>query len=177
MKVSFALALSSVLVVVFPVAAAAQLSARIRPLDEGARASLEDGLENSSVFRRLASEIDDSDLIVHVITLPGLPGRAAGTTRLSYTGGRYRYVRVTISSELPPDQRTAILGHELQHACEIARSHARDTDAMRELYQAIGHRVDPWREAYDTAAAVEAGTRVWFDLQHAHRAGSKDRER
>ena len=170
MKVSLALVVSSVLVVLFPFAAAAQLSARIRPLDDAARVSLEDGLANSTMFRRLASEIDDSDLIVHVTTSPArLPGKAAGTTRLSSAGIRHRYVRITIASDLRPDDRTAILGHELQHACEIARSRARDTDAIRTLYQTIGQRVDSTGEAYDTTAAVDAGVRVWFDLQRSHR--------
>ncbi len=178
MNVSSALVVSSVLVVVFPVAAAAQLSARIRPLDDGAKASLEAGLANSAVFRRLALEIDDSDLIVHVTTSPALlPGRAAGTTRLSSAGLGHRYVRITIASELAPDDRTAILGHELQHATEIARSRAHDTASVRELYKGIGQRLEAMHEAYETTAAIEAGSRVWFDLRRARRSSTKAQEK
>jgi hypothetical protein len=178
MKVFSTLVVSSVLVLVVAMAAAAQVSERIRPLDDAARASLESGLANSSVFRRLAAEIEESDLIVHVTTSSSLmPGKAAGSTRLSSPGLRYRYVRITLASELTPDDRTAIFGHELQHACEIARSQVRDTDSMRALYQMIGQRVDQAREAYDTTAAIDAGVRVWFDLQRAHREGSRERER
>ncbi len=83
-------------------------------------------------------------------------------------------MRVTISAELPAHKQTAILGHELQHACEIARSGARDTVTIRRLFESIGQRVDSWREAYETTAAIEAGARVWSELHsHSRRATTK----
>ena len=162
MKVS--LVVSLVLVVCASLEARAQ-SARIRALDEIARMALEEGLSGSPEFRRLASELGDSDLIVHVMSVDTLPGKAAGTTLLTSSGDRHRYVRVSLLNHLAPDDRIAILGHELQHACEIARSDAHDTASVRSLFRSIGQRVEATREAYETTAAIDAGTRVWHDLR------------
>jgi len=175
MKVS--LVVSLVFVVCASVEAGAQ-SARIRALDEGAREALEEGLAGSPEFRRLASELDESDLIVHVVSVETLPGKAAGTTLLSSSVQRHRYVRISVLNHLAPDDRVAILGHELQHACEIAHSRAFDTASVRSLFQSIGQRVEATREAYETAAAIDAGTRVWHDLRRRSRrtAAKTDQE-
>jgi hypothetical protein len=178
MKVSFALVVCVVVVVALTVLpAGGQPVVRVRALDVLAEAALERGRSDSSLFRELVAELEASDVIVHVITAVGLPATAVGTTRLSSAGPQHRYVRVTISADLPAHEQTAILGHELQHACEIARSPARDTATIRTLYQSIGQRVDSWREAYETTAAIEAGLRVWSELHsHSHRTAAKTQE-
>src|SRR4029453_7228096 len=125
MKVSSALFVCAVVAVALSGSpAGAQSVIRVRPLDGLAETALERGLSDSPLFRDLVTELENSDVIVHVVTAAGLPATAVGTTRLSSSGPSYRYVRVTISAELPAHKQTAILGHELQHACEIARSGA-----------------------------------------------------
>jgi hypothetical protein len=178
MNVSRVRAVSAVFVVAVAVLpSTAQPIARVRPLDEIAQAALHRGLSGSSLFQHLVAQLEASDLIVHVITAAGLQASAAGTTRLSSAGLQHRYVRVTIATELTPEEQTAILGHELQHACEIARSEARDTSAIRTLFQAIGRRVESSHEAYETTAAIAAGSRVWTELhQPSRRTGAKTRE-
>jgi hypothetical protein len=57
--------------------------------------------------------------------------------------------------------RSAILGHELQHACEVANSAATDEDGIRELFQQKGHRAGDY---FETRGAVEAERRVLREL-------------
>ena len=165
MKVSCALVVCWLVVVAAPFPAAAQSQRRVRALDVAAAAALERGLVHSPLFRRLVAELEASDLIVHVVTGIALPAKAAGVTRLVWAGPRDRYVRIMISGDLPRAQRPAILAHELQHACEIARSPARDTAAVRSLFQTIGQPGDSPSETYETDAAIDAGIEVWLDLQ------------
>ena len=57
--------------------------------------------------------------------------------------------------------RSAILGHELQHACEVADSSADDAASMRELFKQEGHRAGLY---FETRAAIQAERNVRLEL-------------
>jgi hypothetical protein len=64
------------------------------------------------------------------------------------------------------------LGHELQHAVEIADAReVTDNDTVAKLYRRIGHELEPCqgRRRFDTAAAREIGDRVLLELKSADR--------
>ena len=71
---------------------------------------------------RCVDELDASDVIVHVVASPALPTGMIGTMRFVAQLGGARYVRIDLASLAAPDVRVATLAHELQHACEVARS-------------------------------------------------------
>jgi hypothetical protein len=97
-------------------------------------------------------------------------------TRLAGQAGEYRYVRVTLNPALPPDYRAAILGHELEHACELARSRAADLRAVRALYASIGHAIRGATDAFETRAALETELRIWREL-HGERTAQATKDR
>jgi hypothetical protein len=136
---------------------------RVRALDPWAVESLGRIATRSPLARQLIHRLEASNLIVHIVSDPVMPSGVAGTTRFVSQRGGYRYVRVAIDRLLLPDARAAILGHELQHALEIAVSDAADHDGVRRLYERIGKRVDG-REHFETSAAALAGRRVWSEL-------------
>jgi hypothetical protein len=137
---------------------------RVRPLDSWADETVDRGLTRAAIVRELVEELEASDLIVHVQTVNSLPAGTAGQTRLSGDAGGARYVRIQLDRSLLPDERAAILAHELQHAIEIARSTARDDGGLRELFERIGHHAGSPR-VFETPAARKAGTRAWFELR------------
>ena len=126
--------------------------------------TLERGLSRSPLIRDLVTELEASDLIVHIEMTWSLPSGVRGTTQLATVAGGNRYVRIMLRSESLLDERTAILGHELYHACEIARSSAATAEEMRGLYGAIGRAVTDTKNIFETQAAIDAGLRVWFEL-------------
>ena len=136
---------------------------RVRALDPWAVESLDRVATRSPLARHLIDRLEASNVIVHIVTAPVMPSNVAGTTRFVSQRGGYRYVRVSIDRQLLPDTRAAILGHELQHALEIAVSDAVDHDGVRRLYERIGKRVDG-RDHFETPAAALAGRRVWSEL-------------
>jgi hypothetical protein len=81
-------------------------------------------------------------------------------TVLMGAGTNTRYVRVTLHRMTSSDNLIELLGHELQHAVEIAQApEVRDPDTMRALYNRIGFN----RRAathFETALAREIATRV-----------------
>ena len=65
-----------------------------------------------------------------------MPTDLGGTTRFMTSAGGYRYVRISLLRGLEATERAAILGHELQHACELADSTANDVQAVLDLGRA-----------------------------------------
>ena len=137
---------------------------RVRPLDMWAVETLDRGLARSSVIRSLIDTLEQSDLIVHLQTVTTLPPGTAGQMRLSGAGGSCRYVRIQLQRSLLPDERAAILAHELQHALELAQSSARDNEAVRALFERIGRHAGS-DDVFETAAARVAGIKAWFELR------------
>jgi hypothetical protein len=172
MQVSWALVVCVLFAVAVAPPAGARPLSRVRALDRSAEAALNRGLSSSPHFRRLVAEIEASDLIVHVMIAISLPGSVDGATQLISAGRDDRYVRILLSSDVQRGHRTTILAHELQHACEIARSGARDAAAVRRLYETIGRVVESQSETYETTAAIEAGLQVWSELQPRSQSAS-----
>ena len=143
---------------------ATRAARRVRPLDVWARETFDRGLQRSAVIRSLVERLEQSDLIVHVQTVTTLPPGTAGQMRLSSDAGLCRYVRIQLQRSLLPDERAAILAHELQHALEVAQSPARDDAGMRELFERIGRHAGSPR-VFETTAARVAGVKAWFELR------------
>ena len=141
----------------------------VRPLDPRVRAAVADGIEGSPLFRDLVAQLDASDVIVYVESDPLMPERLQGRlTFVSSAGGR-RYVMVRIACALRGLPQIAILGHELQHAVEIARAQSVvDEPSLAAEYRRIGFSSGAMRPGagYDSRAAIEAGQRVWHELSH-----------
>lgn len=122
-----------------------------RVLDPKAAATLAIALERSALVRALVTELESSNVVVHIEFSWDVPFGVGGTTRFITSRGGYRYVRVTLSNHLNGNDRVAILGHELAHAAEIARSNAHDATAFKQLLETTGYRVAD--TSFETRAA------------------------
>lgn len=154
-----------VIVVVFALTLASVAAAQslpLRPVDEVAAETLGHALEHSSVVRSLTAAIQASNLIVHIESSWMLPPGISGTTRFVTSRGGYRFARVTINGALPLLERTALLGHELQHARELAESDAGDVAAVRRLFERTGRRTGDF---FETRAAIDAERFVRRELR------------
>ncbi|MFA5907998.1 MAG: hypothetical protein WC815_04395 [Vicinamibacterales bacterium] len=157
---------------------AAEVSAQSRrtprPLDPLAADTLEQAVAGSPLVRDLIRRLEGSNLIVHIESSRQLPMGVSGTMRFVTSRGGYRYVRISLATDLRPEARAAILGHELQHACELAASDAHDLDAVRRLYQASGHRLLSGQDFFETRAAriVERQVRSELRAEPLHGAAS-----
>ncbi|MDQ3421382.1 MAG: hypothetical protein M3541_21865 [Acidobacteriota bacterium] len=122
------------------------------------------GIRRSATFARLVRDIDDSDIIVYVeITTQMPPGLDGRLTFLTAAGG-YRYLRIQVLPNTGKHDLIAVVGHELQHALEIAANpRVRDSEGVTTLYRLIGLQM-PGRDRYDTTAARSMGRRVRAEL-------------
>lgn len=142
-------------------------SAHIRPLDRICRTLLRRGIEYSPTFRDQIALIDASDIIVYIECGQRLRASVVGVTRLAARAGGYRYLRVSVDERVDGDEAVAILGHELHHVTELARSpHVVDASGVRELYMTLGHRTcDEDPPCFDTAEARRAGDVILQELR------------
>src|SRR5687768_5435932 len=80
--------------------------------------------ECSSTFRSILADIEASDIIVYVQAEP-LPGKSyIGALRFVSSTTTTRLLRVVLSINVDRERVIATLGHELQHALELAQAPA-----------------------------------------------------
>ncbi len=140
---------------------------RLRTTDGLVSAAVIRGVARSPTFRALVARLQASDLVVHVVRRPG--GTAsAGVTQFVTATPYARYVRITLAAGDGGDPMVALLGHELQHAVEVAEAGSvRDDHAFGALYRTIGEPSCALpRRCFDTARAVEAGRDILEELRH-----------
>jgi hypothetical protein len=108
----------------------------VRAGDQKAAALLRLGVTASPTFRLLLDTLEHSDLVVYVETRPmSLPGRL----QLAAVASGCRYVRVSVRVPARDSELIAWLGHELQHAVELAGApEVLDQSSLTQYYQRIG---------------------------------------
>lgn len=139
---------------------------QVRSSDQRINVAVEQGLRESATFRELVDRINASDVVVYIAAdarqlPPGVDGRL---TFLSAAGG-FRYVVVHVNTTLTQPRLVSLIGHELQHAREIADTVAIiDAPSMaREYAGGLGFHnryATNDRRTFDSRAAVRAGEQV-----------------
>ena len=137
---------------------------QVRAVDSRASAAIADGLRRSPTFAGLIAAINRSDVIVHVESVHTLPATIAGRMLLSTKSSGFRYVRIQVSKRLVPEELISTIGHELQHAVEVAEHpHVQSVATLIELYRRIGAGNSTMLR-YETEAAVRIGALVRKEL-------------
>jgi hypothetical protein len=137
----------------------------IRTRDAGLAGLVDEGVRRSSLFRALRDRLERSNVIVY-LEHRVLPFQLSGRLSLIGASQRWRYIRIEIDCRQAIGAQIAALGHELQHAVEIADAAPSITDArsLQSLYGAIGFAHDGDRRQFESDAARRAGLRVRREL-------------
>ncbi len=114
------------------------------PLSTSAASLLRDAIELSPGVNRLLRELGRSDVVVYVTNLKA-GDRVGPRSYMSFlaldANRRYLLVRIDHWS-VSPAERIALLGHELQHALEVAEApEVRDAETMAGMFRRIGSEV------------------------------------
>lgn len=138
---------------------------RTRGLSSSAQALLVEGSQRSAIVNGLLAELEHSDLIVDVSDV--MPGGGAGpASYLSFThdDGTSRYVLIRIDRlRLSSHERIIWLGHELQHALEVAAApEVRDGAGLARLLRRIGW--ESVQDRFETLEACVVGNRVRSEI-------------
>jgi hypothetical protein len=137
---------------------------RVRTIDRRLTDLLARGVRRSATFADLVAKLNTTDVIVYIEPVDQLPSTVAGRLMLIPIAHNQRYLRIQVRVSVGPDELIALIGHELQHALEIAASpDVRDERALIALYQRIG-QTRTGLHSYDTLAAQDTGYRVKAEL-------------
>lgn len=144
----------------------------VRARDALSALLLEQGRDRSPTFAALAAAIERATVHVDVEVAPSSEG-PSGRLRFERVEAGVRRLHVRLDPGTTSYGRAlsrqieliAILGHELQHAVEVASSPAViDAAGFASLYRAIGTSLGD--NAFDTAAARAAGDAVLHELRN-----------
>jgi len=132
----------------------------VRGVDAAASALLETGRSRSATFRRLVETLESSDVVVYV----GRGPRTAPADLRFVSASTYgRHLRITLNVAQDEAKLLALLGHELQHAVEVASAPSiADAAAMKKYYEA--HGVVGVRGGLCTRAAQETTASVAWEV-------------
>jgi len=136
----------------------------LRPVSAFEAAVIRDGLCVSPTLRALADRLDASDLTVHVSVKRFSDRRLAGGLRFLAATPTDRVLQIEIAFGLDRYTRIAMLGHELQHAVEVAdTTRIRDPEGFRRFYAShgVGGAIE---RSYETDAARQAEIAVRKEL-------------
>jgi hypothetical protein len=132
----------------------------VRTFDPKLSALIAEGRRRSPLLGTLVDRLNRSTVFVYIET-GLLPRQLSG--RLTFIGGGqpWRYLRIEIECRQSTASQVAALGHELQHAIEIAnQTTAVDPGSIRALYGTIGFAVDDSGRRFESNGARAAGIRV-----------------
>ena len=137
---------------------------RVRAADARLAEILKDGVARSPTFAGLMTALNRSDVIVYIERLLTMPRDTMGRLTIVPVKSGTRYLRIQIRPELTRNEAIALIGHEMQHALEVARAtDVRDASGLIQLYERIGHSSGA-EHAYDTNAAQDTGRQVKREL-------------
>jgi hypothetical protein len=169
MRLLLSLALCAVMTSSAAVATASPAEPHLRPQDDRLRQLLRDGSARSATLRSLVDRIEANRVIVYLRINPLMKPNLSGMLTWMTRAGDYRYVRVSISPDLSPDQIIATIAHELQHAAEVIDdASVVDEKTLAALYRRIGtqHSASV-RSQWETDAAQRTGFQVRQELVSA----------
>jgi hypothetical protein len=128
---------------------------------------LREAIEKSATTRAMVATLDASDVIVYFELLPGMPASLPAGLSFAATGGRFRYLRIALNPTNTRRQMIAMIGHELQHAVEIAAEpNIRSRRDLQKHYKRVGIAGSN-DEMWDTEAARHAGRRVFNEVKQS----------
>ncbi len=115
----------------------------------------------------LLSALEQSDLVV-IVQVTLMDDALRGDVRLLAATDSCRYLLLRVHNAISPTAQMESLGHELQHALEVAgASDVRDQAGLVRLLERIG--VKTGRGTFETDAAVRVSRRIHNEITAAHR--------
>ncbi len=131
---------------------------RVRALSNVARFVIDEATKKSPTIVKLIAQLQRHEIIVYVDLEPLATARGATSILSVNPGGRM--LRVVVDVGLDPRQQIEVLGHELQHAVEIALADSVvDHSSFVAHYKRIGYPTGRASFETDEAKRTEAAVR------------------
>jgi len=139
-------------------------SSAVRPLNRDAELLLAEARRRSPTIARLLAAVEASGLVVY-LDVRLMPRCGTGRLRLVASNGARRFVKVDVSVTARRDEALGWLGHELQHAVEVASApDVSDDGSLERLYRRIGNPQLAQASTFETEDAIKTRGQVLAEL-------------
>jgi hypothetical protein len=140
----------------------------VRALQQRGRTLLAKGIDGSTTFKQLIDKIAESDVVVYLDLDPFDERKLDGALRFVGKAGGARFVKVWLRPRRIDDEMVVTLGHELQHALEVAADPQVVSQATFAAFCAkTGQSDKPGR--FETRAAQQVALRIRAELGRLRR--------
>lgn len=134
------------------------------------------GVECSSTVRHLVATLDASDVIVYIEAKQRRPSLSGYLSHYIVTVAGIRYLRIYVEMQGAERQLIPIIGHELQHAVEVAQAaDARTSADLKRVFDRLGFS---WgchaAGCYETRAAGDVERAIRRELHEASPSCNRD---
>jgi hypothetical protein len=138
----------------------------VRPLNQASGALMAVAQQRSATVRDLFNKLEADNLVVYVnVTTLNSDGPESGL-RFVGTSTVQRFVLISISDTSAVDRRIELLGHELQHAVDVAGTPwVTDDGRFQSLMTMVGWRDSSRARGYETMAANQTERLVRRDVR------------
>ncbi len=134
-----------------------------------ARDLLQDARQRSPTVAALLDTLEDTDLIV-LVDVVGDDSRLRARTAIIGATDAFRFLHVALNAMRGDDRLIELLGHELQHAVEIAsQPDVRDAFALAQRFAALGWSLSGGHFETEAAKSVEEQVRRELNAGMEHR--------
>ncbi|MEO8359496.1 MAG: hypothetical protein ABI672_05655 [Vicinamibacteria bacterium] len=144
------------------------------PLNAEAIHLLTEAAERSPLVTTLLQDLERTDVVVYLADmLPGRPADPSSYLTFLSKEGATRYLMIRIDAwKVTRFERICLLGHELQHALEVAGApDVLDAESLATLYRRIGW--ESGQNRFETTAARSMGYQVKAQLFSTMSKGSR----
>jgi hypothetical protein len=136
----------------------------VRTVERKVASLIDLGVARSVTFRQLVDQLNASDVVVYVAFKQTRDGLGAYLAHDIIVAGGRRYLHVAIETLGTDRHIVARLGHELQHALEVAQAlDARDAAALERLFTRLDVR-SICKGCFETAAALRIQAAIETEL-------------
>lgn len=137
----------------------------VRPAEPSARALVASAVERSAVVRDLAARLKDTDVVAYVRVLPRADSDRASSIHFQGRSSTSRFMVILVDQDLPLERQIALVGHELQHAVDMAgAAWITDQDRMGQYFSLIGWKLPSPERGFETVSAMQTERQVRKEL-------------
>ena len=139
---------------------------RVRPHSDAAATLIAEAQKQSPTVRDLFKRMENGDVVAYVQVVPASPGAPESTLVFLGASKLARFVVIQVADCQAPCRGIELLGHELQHAVDMAAAAWVTDDAqLQRMLSLTGWRDGETARGYETLSAMRVERQVHRDVR------------
>lgn len=138
---------------------------RLRPAEASANALVDDAVSRSAIVRDLADKLRGTDVVAYVRVGPCVEGERDSSIHFLGRSKYERFMVIKVNESLSLDRQVALVGHELQHAVDMAKAAwITDPVRMQQYFTLVGWKLEYPEHGFETLSAMQTERKIGQEL-------------